>query len=192
MEAYSAPNICDPIYRQDIKGAIEQFQYLEGIQLADCSSGDEELEINLLIGTKDMAKFFNGCAIRGESGDGPTAHCTKLRWVLSGCVPSAVAKETSINANLVSSHVLQVQVGSENHYTDDIVQSLWDYQSIGIRKLNTVHESFVQNIEVEGDEYCVTLPRKENHELLPDNYELSLSRMQSLLKRLRSDPETFQ
>ena len=124
-----------------------------------------------------MAKVFNGCAIWGESGDESNAHCTKLGWVLSGCMPSAVAKETSINTNLVSSHVLQVQVGSENHHTDDIVQSLWDYESVGIRKLNTVHESFVQNIEVEGDKYCVTLPCKENHELLPDNYELSLSRL---------------
>ena len=106
-------------------------------------------------------------------------------------MPSAVAKKTSINANLVLSHVLQVQVGSENHHTDDFVQSLWDYESVGIRKLNTVHESFVQNIEVESDKYCVALPCKENHELLPDIYELSLSRLQSLLKRLRSDPETF-
>ena len=191
MEAHSTPNICTPICQQNINGAIEQFDYLQGIPLADCSSGEDNLEINLLIGAKDMAKFFDGLAIRGEKGDGPTAHSTKLGWVLSGCVTSAVATETSQNVNYVSSHVLQVQIGSENQHTDDIVQSLWDYESIGIRKLNTVHESFIQNIEVEDNRYCVTLPCKENHELLPDNYELSLSRLQSLLKRLRSDPEMY-
>ena len=66
-----------------------------------------------------------------------------------------------------------------------------DYESIGIRKLNIVHESFIQNIEVEDNRYCVTLPCKENHELLPDNYEPSLSRLQSLLKSLRSNPEMY-
>ena len=145
-------NISAPICRQNINNAIDQFDYLRGTPFADSNDGDHDLAINLLIGVKDMAKFFNGCAIRGEKGDGPTAYCTKLGWVL----PSTVAKETSSAVNNVSSLFLQVQVGSGIQRTDDIVHTLWDYESVGIRKQETVHETFVNNIEMEEDKYCVS------------------------------------
>ena len=64
MEAHSAPKICSPFFRKNINNAIEQFDYLRGIPFADSNHGDHDLAINLLIGVKDVTKFFNGCAIK--------------------------------------------------------------------------------------------------------------------------------
>ena len=72
-----------------------------------------------------------------------------------------------------------------------MVEQLWDLESVGIREKDTVHGSFIKNISRDCDKYCVKLPVKEHHDLLPDNYNLSLTRLKSSLKRLRRDPETF-
>ena len=47
IKGHPVPNICDQIHRQNINSAIEQLHYLLEIPLADFSSGDNELEINL-------------------------------------------------------------------------------------------------------------------------------------------------
>ena len=36
------------------------------------------------------------------------------------------------------------------------------------------------------------LPPKESHEFLPDNYELSLVRLNSLVKRLKGEPDIME
>ena len=80
----------------------------------------------------------------------------------------------------------------ENSRVDVMVGQLWDFKSVGIREKDTLHGSFINNISKEGDKYCVRLPVKENHDLLLDNYNLSLARLKSSLKCLRKDPETLQ
>lgn len=80
----------------------------------------------------------------------------------------------------------------ENSRVDAMVEQLWDFESVGVREKDTVHGAFIKNISKDGDKYCVRLPLKENHDLLPDNYNLSLTRLKSSLKRLRKDPETLE
>ena len=50
-------------------------------------------------------------------------------------------------------------------------------------------ETFKESITFRNHRYEVRLPWKEDHDLLPDNYTLSLCRLQSLLRRLRLKPE---
>ena len=45
---------------------------------------------------------------------------------------------------------------------------------------------------MKDDRYEVSLPWREFHQLLPDNYTLSLRRLKGLLQRLRQDPRILQ
>ena len=193
MQAYAVSKICEPIASQNMQSAIENFDYLSNIELADYNDGTNDSLINLLIGADYLGRFFTGELKRGETADSPVAHGTKLGWVLSGRVPCREGDDLSANANFVSTHVLRTGTDPiENSRVDVMVEQLWDFESVGIREKDTVHGSFINNISKEGDKYCVRLPVKESHDLLPDNYNLSLSRMKSSLKRLRKDPETLQ
>ena len=88
IEAFVVPTICTPIGSQEIDTAKEHFTHLTEIELADGDHGNEDLEIDMLIGTDFMRLFFIGETRQGKSGEGPVASCTTLGWVLSGPVPS--------------------------------------------------------------------------------------------------------
>lgn len=53
----------------------------------------------------------------------------------------------------------------------------------------SVYEEFVEKLLFKGDHYEVSLPWKATHPPLPENYELSLQRLQGLLSRLREKPD---
>ena len=48
---------------------------------------------------------------------------------------------------------------------------------------------FTRSITLQNGRYCVQLPWKEPHPLLPDNFELSKARLFNLLKRLQRTPD---
>ena len=58
-----------------------------------------------------------------------------------------------------------------------------------IRDKDTVLEAFEKNLSFQDGKYLVHLPWKEQHGLLPDNFENCVARLSSQLKRLREDPE---
>ena len=72
-----------------------------------------------------------------------------------------------------------------------MVNKLWDLDSLGIREDNQVHENLVDNICFTGERYQVGLPWKIGNGDLPTNYEISLMRLQSQLRKLRNDPQTL-
>ena len=123
---------------------------------------------------------------------------TKDRWrvvrfsmVLSGPVSGERKKPRLSSVNFVPPHVLKVSIQTqhESSGTEELLHRLWD--SIGIRDKETVHDKFLENISFTNGRYCVTLPFKEKRDPLPDNYELSLVRLNSLVRRLRKEPSTL-
>ena len=69
----------------------------------------------------------------------------------------------------------------------------WDLENLGILKSeDTVYQNFEEEIKFINGRYEVQLPWKEQHPLLPDNFKLSQKRLQSLGRRLTSDPEILQ
>ena len=54
---------------------------------------------------------------------------------------------------------------------------------------HSVHEQFLDNIETDGERYQVKLPFKQTRPIIPDNYQNSVVRLGSLVKRLRGGPE---
>jgi hypothetical protein len=82
IAAYSVPLICTPVVRQTVLEAQERYEHLANLNMADPITGEQDAEIDLLIGSDQYWKLVTGCVIKGKSG--PTALHTKLGWVLSG------------------------------------------------------------------------------------------------------------
>ena len=112
------------------------------------------------------------------------AASTKIRWVLSGPVEN-LPREKLSSIQFSSTHVLR----TESRVVDDTLQGdldrLWDLDSVGIRDKDTVLEAFEKNLSFEDGKYLVHLPWKEQHELLPDNFENCVARLSSQLKGLQ-------
>ena len=116
----------------------------------------------------------------------------KFGWVLSGPVHS-ISSEPSV-ANLVSSHVLRLDASPDTTESeanlDMRLKKFWDLESLGINSSEpSLYEKFVDGLTFCNNRYKVKLPWKESHSTLPDNYELSQSRLRGLLKRLQQSPD---
>ena len=51
-----------------------------------------------------------------------------------------------------------------------------------------MYEKFLEDVSFRGDRYCIWLPWKSPHIMLPDNLELSQRQLFNLLKRLQQSP----
>ena len=60
---------------------------------------------------------------------------------------------------------------------------------MGLIGNDSVYDEFKEKVVYNGERYQVSLPFKEGHPLLPDNFYLSKQRLKSLLNRLKSKPE---
>ena len=130
------------------------------------------MQIDLLIGSHYIWNFFDGKTIRGEeSGQGcPVAVSTTVGWVLSGPVGN-LPKERLSSIQFQSTHVLRVDSANSDDTMYKDFEKLWDLDSIGIREKNTVYEAFEKNVSFEDGRYCVYLPWKEHHKLLPEAFK---------------------
>ncbi|KAL5516728.1 hypothetical protein EMCRGX_G002134 [Ephydatia muelleri] len=114
---------------------------------------------------------------------------TRFGWVFSGPVPGF--SQTTIS-NFVSSHVLKVGCTDQLDLAslDKKLQAFWDLDTLGIREgEDCIYSRFTKNISLQDGHYCVHLPWKEPHPLLPDIYELSKGSFFNLLRRLRQSPD---
>ena len=125
-------------------------------------------------------------------GSGPIALSTRLSYVLSGPVGIPVPEQGDSTVNLTETHVLKISnsvIEEENPLVRE-VKHFWDLETLGIKHDEpTVYEKFIEDITHNGERYEVKLPFKESHPILPDNYQLSKTRLESLLRRLKSKPE---
>ena len=149
--------------------------------------GDEQLEIDLLIGADYLWSFQTGNVVRGKVNE-PVAVQTELGWVISGPLsyeqPAYRAQEVQVNF-----------VGSDSIMTESLernVQRLWDLKALGIAGSSKVYEDFIDSIAFNGTRYSVKLPWKEGHNSLPSYYELSLSCMKGQIRKLRKEPEVLE
>jgi len=134
-----------------------------------------------LIGA-DYLCFQRGKIIRGEV-DQPVAVETYLGWVLSGPL-KRTRDDMQINVNYVSHASSRV----DNHKLQDGARKLWDFETLGIREENEVHEALKDAISFNGKRYEVGLPWKEGHTPLPRNYCNSFKCLKGQIERLKSVP----
>ena len=190
LSAFVVPTICDPLQSQSVVQAGLTYAHLKGLKLADYHTGEDNVDIDILVGSDQYWSLVSGRVVRGEHG--PTAIETKLGWVLSGPIPEG----TQVNrqqSNLVTTHVLKSAVKPvdvTNETLDGTLKTFWELESLGI-KPRTLYEEFQEQISFTNERYEVHLPWKTPHPLLPDNYQLSRKRLENLLERLRHEPEVL-
>ena len=122
MSAYSVPLICELLNGQTAALARNIYRHLNGIHLADYSTGAEPAEVDILIGSDQYWRIVTGEVTRGESG--PTALHRKLGWVLSRPIESS-RHDCDPSVNLVSStHVLRCATEPSQPRNIDLVGEL--------------------------------------------------------------------
>ena len=187
----SVPVICEPLTGPSIQSCIESCPHLRKLELADVSTGSCQIEIAVLIGLDYYWDFVTGETI--HSKDGPVALHTSLGWVLSGPVPWVDGLPTSTN---LITHTLRVNSCSSRENSQRLehqLKAFWDLESLGIVDTeHTIYDQFQSIVDFQNGHYEVMLPWKDPLSSLPDNYDLSLKRLHSLLRRLKQDPELLQ
>ena len=189
VTCYTVPTICAPLDHQPIEFAAVSCPHLNGLPLADSSSAEGVLEIELLIGADFFWHIATGRVIRGEQG--PVAMETKLGYVLSGPA-SDESTVTSTAVNITSTHILAaeaVPLPPEENLREQLRQ-FWKLESIGVLPdESSVQDKFEETVKFTGKRYQVQLPWKESHPMLPDNFDLSVARLHHLVKKLQTDKD---
>ena len=186
LTLYVMPTICEPLVGQPISVCVKEYPHLMGLELADSVEPGSSMPIDVLIGSDYYWQLVTGSICRGVYG--PIAVHTKLGWVLSG--PSSRATTEQCAMNLSITHVLHAETHPMDTCTlDNQLRSFWELEALGIQdEEKTLYDDFVGNVKFEAGRYKVPLPWKECHTPLPDNYQLSVKRLQGLLRRLRQEP----
>ena len=194
VNALVIPTICEPVPREAT--SMQRFPHLKGLTLADPPSKDDPGDIDMLIGSDFYWSSIGGEVKRGDHG--PTAVSSRLGWILSGPSPRdnpprhfvtnlviAQPPKPSLDVNGLDSRE------GEGDSLNDTLKRFWDLETIGILP-RTAYDDFLDRLTFQDGRYEVKLPWRKNHDLLPDNYHLSVNRLKSLWRRLRKEPEVLQ
>ena len=191
VEGYSVPSICAPLSQQKIEFAKSSYEHLSSLELADSSMGGAEMAIDILIGSDFYWQFMTGETQRGRRG-GPVAIRSHLGWVLSGPVHEPRPPLVESSVNLTSTHVLRLDAEEVkmNCPLQLELSKFWDLEALGVmpESEDEVYKQFLNKVQMKEGRYEVSLPWKNMHPALPDNYSLSYSRLASLITRLRKTP----
>ena len=107
-----------------------------------------------------------------------------MGWVLSGPL-KGFCDDSQVNVHLVGHNLSR---NTNYQELEDSMQKLWDYETLGIREDDEVHEALKDAIFFNGKRYEVSLPWKEGHGPLPSNYQNGVKRLEGQLKRLIDKP----
>ena len=84
-----------------------------------------------------------------------------------------------MKSTVITTHTLHVGTPEYTMETlDDTLWSFWDLKSLGIKDPEqSVFAEFEESIQFRDGRYEVSLPWKDPHPVLPDNYQLCLKRL---------------
>lgn len=120
-----------------------------GLDLADFSSNESSLQVDILIGSDYYWDLVTGSVCRSTKG--PTALHTKLGWVLSG--PTISNEVMQCSMNLTTTHVLRVDtLQDETTGLDERLRAFWELESLGIlsgilSEEKTLYDDFTGSIK---------------------------------------------
>ena len=180
----AVPMICEPLASQTIAFCQNNYEHLSRLDLADSSDGHSRLEVDILVGSDQYWDLITGRTRRGASG--PIAIDTRLGWVLSG--PTSFPTQEQPSSGLVT-HTLRVDALPQDLTTSDRwLEAFWELESFGVPDSDrSVYDKFQETVQFKNGRYEVALPWKDSHRILPDNNQLSLNRLDGLLRRLQQD-----
>ena len=108
--------------------------------------------------------------------------------MLSGPTPLLSSR---VHTCVATTHLFRVDSQpSESGQLVEQLRSFWELESLGIHEEErTLYDDFSDMVTFQEGRYKVSLPWKELHKPLTDNYQLCVRRLNGLLKRLRNEPE---
>jgi transposase InsO family protein len=185
LDVLIVPTIAVPL--PYLQREVKCLKYIEGLKLAHpISAADDDFEISLLIGADHFWQIVQNKVIRGN---GPTAVKSKLGYLLSGPL-SSTKNESS------ASYMLNVITAPPN--VEDL-ERFWKLESMGIcedeseKSTSGILETYKENsITYKDGRYTAKLPWKEDHPVLPTNYEVCRRRTENTIRRLSSEPDLLQ
>eukprot|EP00795_Rhopilema_esculentum_P000836 gene836-10578_t len=144
----------------------------------------DEFEVDILIGADYIWQFMLDHVVRGEHGYGP---------------PVEIPSTNEHSSNIIILHVLKTDsiiVDSDKHLINELHKFL-DIESMGIKSKE--QELTCSENPLEGrihfnqklGKYEISLPFKEDHPVIADNYQVARKRLERLLKRLNSKPDVL-
>ena len=156
---FVVPLICEPLTRQPVVFCRDNFPHLSGLILADPSDGQEQLEVDILIGSDQYWSLITGETRRGQNG--PVGVQTKLGWVLSGSLDLPTEDQAQTTLVTHTLHIACVPL-QDVQVLDDRLKSFWDLESFGITgPERSVLDDFQDKIHFTGGRYEVSLPWKD-------------------------------
>ncbi|MCP4456979.1 MAG: hypothetical protein GY816_02970, partial [Cytophagales bacterium] len=163
----------------------EDYPALASVKLADPSSfWRASMTIDVLIGTDYYYEFLTG----RMHTLAPSLFLldSSLGWILSGR-----CKTTSKTSTILS---LLQHNSSDPFLFETQLENFWSLESIGIADSPYSNDDdlaltmFNASIHLDKGRYFVKWPWKEEKPFIPSNFELSVRRLKSLLRRLQDQP----
>ena len=177
----------------NLKGSIPSstdllcHDHLSDIQLPDIGGGDVELIIGT--GTPELHVFSE---VRQGDDTKPWAGKSPLGWVLFGRDFIHAEKEVVDHVAFIATHKLDTVSESicpcQFEHADLFGESDELFPSLDDEKASKIMES---SCELREGHYSMRLPWKDGCPKLPDNYNMALSRLKSLGRRLSQEPDTL-
>ena len=130
LNVFAVDRICFPLSNQTIELTQDSYPHLRGLQLADNTQEETDLEVHILIEADYYWNFFSDETVRRGTGT-PVATNSKLGWLLSG--PSAMGGGHQQPVHLIAKHVMKVECSEIDSLTEQ-VSRFWDLDSIGIKE----------------------------------------------------------
>ena len=128
-----------------------------------------------------------------------------LGWILSGRLPTEEKKTSEVSMFLMTGNSCQqyqqsfvAPLENVNDFMKLKLDEFWKLETIGIKEpINDFDDdqaiqNFYDTVRKINGRYEVTWPWKEENPQLPDNYQFTLGRLNSLLKRIQENPELLQ
>ena len=179
----------------NIPGLVETAERLtkDGIKLADNFENDQVDDIMLVIGADYLGHFITGFRKIGKY----TMPVSPAGVLL--CGPTVMTNNQTVEINNVFSG--HISVDTKLPFSAEVsdppdISNLWELEVIGINKEEGfspkekhVFEEFAKTIRYDENQYWVTLPWKEDPMLLPTNYQVARGQLNSLVSKLRKQPE---
>ena len=97
-----------------------------------------------------------------------------------------------LSINLISTDVLKTEsfVVTQDATLKEELSKFWNYETLSIKSEEpTLYDSFADQVKFKNGRYKVSLPFKEAHEVIPDNFSHCVQRLKANLKQLRNSPE---
>ena len=202
MKATVIEQITGPLQRAPLR-LKDHGQLTSQFQLADTIPNQlETYNLGLLIGNDYYDKIVLG--ERKQVQDNLYLLKSTVGWILSGRTSREDQPQDESAMFVMSTtaraapHVLHMDDKESMTFEPDL-EDLWKLESIGIKpddpreKDDIAMEMFKNSVIKRDNRYSISWPWRNDDQInLPENYELSLGRLKSLMKHLQKDPELLQ